>query len=168
MIKTNEGERVKQQWITVGKPKVISLFDLAKGFPKTSYPFFRAHLFMWSYRAILLPIVGIPKGHDNNICNYISGFLQVFQNNSIENVTYFLRIELLLAGVGSENNLCKRDVCGVDEFIAQFFFLIVFQQRRLDYRLCVLADVCQKLAAKIYNIPYQSVPKIIYFKRGVK
>ena len=54
--------------------------------------------------------------------NYISGFLQVFQNNSIENVPYFLRIELLLAGVGSENSLCKRDVCGVDEFIAQFFF----------------------------------------------
>ena len=87
---------------------------------------------MWSYRAISLPIVGIPKysspkGHDNNICNYISGFLQVFQNNSIQKGPYFLRIELLLAGVGSENNLCKRDVSGVDEFIAQFFFLIVFQ-----------------------------------------
>ena len=126
MIKTNESERVKQQWITVGKPKVISLFDLAKGFPKQVILFSGHIFFMWSYRATLLPIVGIPKysppkGHDN-ICNYISDFLQVFQNNSIENVPYFLRIEPLLAGVGSENSLCKRDVCGVDEFIAQFFF----------------------------------------------
>ena len=122
---------------------------LGKRISKQVILFLRAHLFMWSYRDILLPTVGIPKysppkGHYNNICNYISGFLQVFQNNSIEHVPYFLRIELLLAGVGSENNLCKRDVCGVDEFIAQFFFLIVFQQRsrRLDYRLCVLADLC--------------------------
>ena len=119
---------------------------------------------MWSYRATLLPIVGIPKysppkGHDN-ICNYISDFLQVFQNNSIENVPYFLRIELLLAGVGSENSVKGMYVVWMN-LLHNFSFLIVFQQRRLDYRLCVLADVCQKPAAKIYNIPYQSVPKII-------
>ena len=91
--------------------------------------------------------------------------MQVFQNNSIENVPYFLRIELLLAGVGSENSLCKRDVCGVDECIAQFFFFDSVPATKFGLQaVCPGQCLPETSRKKFATFRINQYPKLYYLK----